>query len=364
MRYQLLGPSGLRVSELALGTMTFGDDWGWGASKDESRRMFDAFAEAGGTFIDTANAYTNGTSERYVGEFVASDRDRFVVATKYTAAMRPGDPNSGGNARKALVHSVEASLARLGTDHIDLLWMHAWDGLTPTAEVVRALDDLVRAGKVLYLGLSDTPAWVVSEAVTLANERGLTPFSAIQIEYNLIERTPERDLLPMAAAHGLSVLDWSPLASGALTGKYLRDGSAGEARGAEPDAGATSGTGEGARLDQMKNQVYDRYATDRATAIARETVAVAAEIGRSPAQVALAWIRQQPGRHVPILGARSLAHLTDNLGALDVRLSAEHLQRLDAVSRMDLGFPHDFIGGPDMKQFIFGGAYDLLDRPV
>lgn len=363
MRYQLLGPTGLRVSELALGTMTFGDDWGWGASKDESRRIFDAFVEAGGTFIDTANVYTNGTAERLVGEFVGSERDRFVVTTKYTAAMRPGDPNSGGNGRKALVQSVEASLKRLGTDYVDLLWMHAWDGVTPVEEVVRSLDDLVRAGKVLHVGISDAPAWVVSEAIAVARERGLTPFSAIQIEYNLIERTPERDLLPMAAAHGLSVLDWSPLASGALTGKYLHDGPSGD--GAAPDAGSTSGTGSGTgsgtRLEQMQNAVYEKYRTERARTVARATVAVAEELGRSPAQIALAWILHQPGRHVPILGARTLAHFTDNLACLDLLLSDEHLARLDEVSRIELGFPHDFLNSDDMRQFVFGGTYDHLD---
>lgn len=361
MRYQLLGPTGLRVSELALGTMTFGDDWGWGAPRDEARKMFDAFAEAGGTFIDTANVYTGGTSERLVGEFVKSERDRFVVATKYTAAMRPGDPNSGGNGRKALAQSVEASLKRLGTDYVDLLWMHAWDGVTPVEEGVRSLDDLVRQGKVLYVGVSDTPAWVVSEAIAVARERGLTPFSAIQIEYNLIERTPERELLPMAAAHGLSVLDWSPLASGALTGKYLDDGPSGDGAPSGAAPGATSGTGLGARLEQMQNEVYTKYRTERARAVARETVAVAGELGRRPAQVALAWILHQPGRHVPILGARSLAHLQDNLGCLDVHLSDEHLQRLEEASQIELGFPHDFLGGEDMRRFVFGGTYDQID---
>lgn len=350
MTYHLLGPSGLRVSDVALGTMTFGDDWGWGAPRDEARRMFDAFAEAGGTLIDTANVYTNGTSEQLVGEFVGAERDRFVVATKYAAAMRPGDPNAGGNGRKALVQSVEASLERLGTDYIDLLWVHAWDGLTPVAETVRALDDLVRAGKVLYLGISDTPAWVVSEAITLAEERGLTPFSAIQVEYSLVERTPERDLLPMARAHGLSVLDWSPLASGALTGKYL-----------DADVGGDGASGGGERLDQLAgSDMHAKYRTERATRIARETAAVAAEVGRSPAQVAIAWLRQRPGHHVPILGARKLSHLQDNLGALDLTLDAEHVRRLDDASRIGLGFPHDLLRTEAMRGMVFGGTVDQI----
>ena len=354
LRYQLLGPSGLRVSELALGTMTFGDDFGWGASRDESRAMFDAYAEAGGQFIDTANAYTGGTSERLVGEFVGAERERFVIASKYTANMRPDDPNGGGNGRKNLVQSVEASLKRLGTDYLDVLWMHAWDGVTPVAETVRALDDLVRSGKVLYLGISDAPAWVVSQAVTLAEERGYAPFSAIQVEYSLVERTPERDLLPMAAAHGLSVLDWSPLAAGALTGKYLSGGGAGG------DA-----SGEGARLDNaMWSGAGVKYQSDRANAIARETVAVAGEIGCSPSQVAIAWLLARPGRHIPILGARKRAHLVDNLGALDLVLAPEHLARLDAASRIELGFPHDFLGSAPMKQFVFGQTWDRLDLPA
>ena len=353
MRYQVLGPSGLRVSELALGTMTFGDDYGWGASKEESRKMFDAFAEAGGTFIDTANAYSGGTSERFVGEFVASERDRFVVASKYTSSMRPSDPNAGGNGRKALVQSVEASLARLGTDYLDVLWVHAWDGVTPVAETVRALDDLVRAGKVLYLGISDAPAWVVADALRLASERGYTPFSAIQIEYSLAERTPERDLLPMAAANNLSVLDWSPLAAGALTGKYLDE------QPSVSDGGTTN------RLDtDMWSGAGVKYQSDRANRVARETLAVARELGRSPAQVAIAWILAQPGRHIPILGARKLSHLEDNLGALDLHLSDEHLARLDDASRIELGFPHDFLGAPPMKHFVFGETYDRLDLPA
>ena len=354
MRFQLLGPSGLRVSQVALGTMTFGDDFGWGASRDESRAMFDAYADAGGLFIDTANAYTGGTSERLVGEFVGAERDRFVIASKYTANMRPGDPNAGGNGRKNLVQSVEASLKRLGTDYLDVLWMHAWDGITPVSEVVRALDDLVRAGKVLYLGVSDTPAWVASEAITLARERGYAPFSAIQIEYSLAERTPERDLLPMAAAHGLSVLDWSPLGAGALTGRYLTDSGDG---GASPQPGS--------RLDNpMWSAAGAKYQTARTEAAARATLAVAAETGHSAAQVALAWLLAQPGRHIPILGARKLSHLQDNLGALDVVLSPEHLARLDAASRIERGFPHDFLQSEGMTQFVFGSTRDRLDLPA
>jgi len=220
MRYKLLGKSGLRVSELCLGTMTFGDDWGWGAPKNESRKIFDAFVEAGGNFIDTANNYTNGTSEKFVGEFTKGNRDRFVIATKYTLTERKSDPNFGGNHRKNMRRSVEGSLARLGTDHIDLLHLHMWDGMTPVEEVMRALDDLIRAGKVLYVGISDTPAWVVSEANMLADLRGWSRFTAYQGEYSLASRAPERDILPMTQALDMSFLAWGILEAGELTGKY------------------------------------------------------------------------------------------------------------------------------------------------
>src|SRR5260221_85179 len=231
MRYKLLGHSGLRVSELCLGTMTFGEDLGWGAPKDESRRMYDAFREAGGNFIDTANIYTNGTSETFLGDFIGADRERVVLATKYGFATKPTntdqpvDVNNAGNQRKNMLQSVEASLKRLKTDYLDLYWMHGWDGLTPVEEVLRAFDDLVRQGKGLYIGISDTPAWIVSQANTLAKLSGGTPCIAMEIEYNLIERTPQRDMLPMARAFELGVTVWSPLGSGVLTGKYNQSGS-------------------------------------------------------------------------------------------------------------------------------------------
>jgi len=220
MKYYLLGKSGLRVSEICLGTMTFGNEWGWGASKDESRKIFDAYVDAGGNFIDTANIYTEGTSEKYIGDFISSDRDRFVIATKYTSNTRVGDPNSGGNHRKNMVQSLEASLKRLNTDYIDLYWVHAWDPTTPVEEMMRALDDMVKSGKILYIGISDAPAWIVSQANTLANLKGWTEFVGIQIEYSLIERTSERELIPMANALDIGITAWSPLGSGVLTGKY------------------------------------------------------------------------------------------------------------------------------------------------
>jgi aryl-alcohol dehydrogenase-like predicted oxidoreductase len=341
MRYKLLGHTGLRVSELCLGTMTFGEEWGWGAPKDESRRVFDAFAEAGGNFIDTANHYTKGTSEQFVGEFVQGRRDRFVIATKYTLNQRPDDPNGGGNHRKVMTEALEASLRRLGTDRVDLYWVHAWDPLTPLEELMRGLDDLVRAGKVLYVGISDAPAWVVARANTLAELRGWSAFAGLQIPYSLIERAPERELLPMAAALDIAVTAWAPLGGGTLTGKYRRE--------RRPD---------GTRVAQ--GTWGDLYLTDRNLRIVEEVTAIAEETGRSPAQVALAWVRRpRPGVMVPIVGARNLAQLRDNLQCLDFVLGAEHLRRLDDISRIELGFPHDFL--VQVRGMIYGEAADRID---
>lgn len=339
MRYKLLGRSGLRVSELGLGTMTFGEDWGWGASREESRRMFNAYAEAGGNFIDTANRYTDGTSERLVGEFVASDREHFVVATKYTLFNREGDPNAAGNHRKNMVQSLEASLKRLRTDYVDLLWLHAWDFMTPVDEVMRGLDDLVRAGKVLYVGISDTPAWVVSQANTMADLRGWSPFVALQIEYSLIQRTPERELLPMARSLDLAVTPWGILGSGALTGKYNR---------AQPP--------EEGRVKDSRGQ------DPEILEIGAEVVAVAEEMGRTPTQVAVAWIRHQPGVMIPLLGARTLDQLQDNLKALDVTLSPRHLERLDEATHVDLGFPHEFLAREHIRNLTHAGCWEKIDN--
>ena len=222
MRYKLFGKSGLRVSELCLGTMTFGEDWGWGGSREECRNMFEAYAEAGGNFIDTANHYTNGTSETFVGEFIAQDRQRFVLSTKYTLNGRPSDPNGGGNHRKSMIQALDASLKRLGTDYIDIYWLHAWDFMTPIEEVMRALDDLVRAGKVLYVGISDSPAWVIARANMLAELRGWSPFVGLQVPYSLIERTPEREFLPMAQSLDIAVCAWGAIGGGVLTGEVSR----------------------------------------------------------------------------------------------------------------------------------------------
>ncbi|HLJ67278.1 MAG TPA: aldo/keto reductase [Chloroflexota bacterium] len=335
MRYKLLGRSGLRVSELCLGTMTFGEDWGWGASREESAKIFDRFVEAGGNFIDTACNYTNGTSERYVGELVAPERERFVLATKYTLTARPDDPNGGGNHRKNMVQSLEASLKRLNTDYVDLFWLHMWDATTSVEEIMRAFDDLVRAGKVLYIGISDTPAWVVSQADTLAELRGWTGFAALQLPYSVASRDPERDLLPMARALGLSVTAWAVLGGGILTGKYNRE------------------TGEPRRYES---------ASERSRRLAEVLSETAREIGCTPAQAAISWVRQQGrGEIIPILGARTEAQMVENLGALEVTLGPEQLDRLDAANDIELGFPHTFLDDEEVHELIFGKTLALIE---
>ncbi|WP_422924812.1 aldo/keto reductase [Singulisphaera sp. PoT] len=346
MRYQLLGRSGLRVSELCLGTMTFGEEWGWGSAKDESRKILDTFFEAGGNFIDTANVYTNGTSETQLGEFLEGNRDRAVLATKYTNAMPSPDNhvNSAGNQRKSMMQSVEASLKRLRTDYIDLYWVHIWDRITPIDEVMRGLDDLVRQGKILYAGISDMPAWLIARANTLAELRGWTSFVGLQIEYSLVERTVERELLPMAQALGIGVTAWSPLAGGLLTGKYLKE----RAEGAEGRFGT----------DMMKPMLRTSEQVD---ATVREVLAVANECGRSPAQVALAWLRQRSQPIIPIVGARRLDQFKDNLASLELKLDPAQVERLDKVSRVELGFPHDFYDRDMVNQIVYGGFRDKLD---
>lgn len=331
--YRLLGRSGLRISPLALGTMTFGTDWGWGADKDECRKIFERYAELGGNFIDTANRYTNGTAETFVGEFVTGRREQFVIATKFTLNMRRGDPNAGGSHRKNLVQSLEASLKRLQVDYIDLYWVHAWDSHTPIEEVMRALDDVVRQGKVLCVGISDAPAWKVAQANTLASLRGWSPFVALQIQYSLIERTVERDLIPMAQEFGLAVTPWAILASGVLTGKHSR-----------PDS------------DSLRGDRRGRLSVERNRVIVEEVVKIAGEIGYSPAQVAINWVLQRPGVTSPLIGARTLPQFEDNVRALDFTLSEEQVARLNKVSEIELGFPHDFITPEGARDMIDGNA--------
>lgn len=344
MNYRLLGRSGLRVSELCLGTMTFGEDWGWGSAREEARRMYETYRSAGGNFIDTANFYTQGTSERFVGEFVAGHREEVVIATKYTNSAPGLGANAGGNQRKTMVQAVEASLKRLNTDYIDLYWLHIWDGLTPVEEVMRAFDDLVRAGKVLHIGVSNTPAWVVSKANTLAELRGWTRYNALQIEYNLLERTVEQELLPMACDQQLAVVAWSPLAFGLLTGKYLP----------EHGTGATDGRMNDAWVSSFKQPGDSQLRT------VREVVAIGRELGVSPARVALAWLRQRPIPVIPIVGARRHSQLEDNLACLEVVLTSEQVVRLDQVSAAPLIFPHSFRANDSVRAISSGGMAERI----
>jgi aryl-alcohol dehydrogenase-like predicted oxidoreductase len=331
VRYRLFGSSGLRVSELFLGTMTFGEAWGWGAPPEECRRIFDAYAEAGGNVIDTAVNYTDGASEQIVGELLGSERDHFVVSTKFTLTTDPADPNASGSHRKNLVRSLELSLRRLRTDHVDLYWVHVWDPNTPIEETMRALDDTVRAGKVLYAGVSDTPAWVAARANTLAEWRGWSPLVGIQAPYSLVQRDIERELLPMAESVALSVAAWSPLAGGVLSGKFTR-------RDAAPSA----------------SRVEAGTISERDISIAQTVQDVADDLGVTASQVAIAWtMARSPAVH-PIIGARRVDQLVDNLGATDCQLDPETRQRLDEVSAISLGFPHEFIR--DTAGFVYGAA--------
>jgi aryl-alcohol dehydrogenase-like predicted oxidoreductase len=333
MRYRLLGRSGLRVSEAALGTMTFGKDWGWGASEDECGRIFERYAEAGGNFVDTANNYTDGSSERIVGRLVAPDRERFVLATKYTLTTRRDDPNAGGNHRKNLVQSLEASLRRLGTDYVDLLWLHMRDGITPVDEIVRGLDDQVRLGKVLYVGISDSPAWLVAQANTLADLRGWSPFVAVQLPYNVADRDAEREVFPMAASLGLAVTPWGILNAGVLTGKP-----------AEQRRWPEDGVSEGGQR------------------VVVELTAVAEVYGCTLAQAAIGWLAARPAPPVviPILGARTEAQIAENLNGLELTLDEDALDRLDRAGRPQLGFPRSFLESQGVRELIFGSTYELI----
>ncbi|MFL6508192.1 MAG: aldo/keto reductase [Nitrososphaeraceae archaeon] len=320
MKYQLLGKSGLRVSELCLGAMTFGEEWGWGASKEECHKIFNAYVDA------------------------------------------------GGNHRKNMIQSLEASLKRLNTDYIDLYWVHARDPLTPIEEMMRALDDMVRAGKILYIGVSDAPAWIVSQANTLANLKGWTEFTGLQIEYSLIERTPERELLPMADALNIGVTAWSPLGGGVLTGKYNKSNREEQQQQNTSSSSSTTVVAqEGNSRLEVQNEFANRVLNDRNMLIAQEVSKIAKEIGCSAAQVALNWVRQQnimspagKNKIIPIIGARKETQIKDNLACLEFELTSEQMQRLNEVSKIELGFPHDFLNSEMIKDIIYGGTYSLI----
>lgn len=342
MKYSLLGKSGLRVSEAALGAMTFGEDWGWGAAREEARKVYDTYREAGGNLIDTANVYTNGSSEQFVGEFIKDHRQSIVLSTKYSNAMPGNDANAGGNQRKNMMQAVDASLRRLQTDYIDLYWVHIWDQMTPVEEVMRGLDDLVSQDKILYAGISDAPAWWIAQANTLAELRGWSRFAGLQVEYSLIQRTVERELLPMAKALNMGVLAWSPLANGVLTGKYHGNGNA--------EAGRMS-------RQEMQEFMPEQERTKRVVAAVK---AVAEQTGRSMAQVALAWLRYRPVPVIPIIGARKVAQLQDNLASLELELSAEQVKSLDEASSIDAGFPFYLYEAQMTRALAYGGMRDSI----
>jgi aryl-alcohol dehydrogenase-like predicted oxidoreductase len=335
MKYTLFGRSGLRVSEIALGTMTFGTEWGYGADKTESQKIFETYANAGGNFIDTANRYTEGTSEKFIGDFIHSDRDHFVVATKYSLQDRLNDPNFSGNHRKNMMRSLNESLKRLNTDFVDILWLHVWDSLTPMDEILRGLDDLVRSGKVNYIAISDTPAWQVSRANTMAELRGWNAFIGLQVEYSLLQRTPERDLIPMAKEMGLALTPWAPMAGGALSGKYLK--------------------GEQGRVKENSTR-----RNENSNRIAEKVVEVATKMGDTPAQVAIRWVMQKDFTSIPIVGCRNHQQLAESLKATEIIIPNELMKELDEISKVELGFPHDFLTSEAVKMGLYGGTLDKL----
>lgn len=335
MKYRLFGRSGLRVSELCLGTMTFGEEFRWGNNKDESQKVFDTFLEAGGNFIDTANYYTKGTSERLLGEFIGKVRDKVILATKYSLSTDPTDPNAQGNHKKNMVQSLNHSLERLKTDYIDLFWIHAWDFSTPEEEVLRALDDLIHSGKILHIGISNAPAWVTAKANAVAELKNWTCFTGIQVEYNLLERSVERDLIPMAEAFNIGVTAWSPLGMGVLTGKYLEQKPEVSRFGINPVWG-------------------NQFITPHNQEIAKVVVQIAKELNRKPSQVALRWLMQKQGGIIPIVGAKNAQQLKENLGCLDFEVDAAHITQLDQASKIDLGYPHDFLKREGIQKILYG----------
>ncbi len=368
MRYKLLGKSGLRVSELCLGAGTFGTNWGpIGSDKEESRKIFEVFANAGGNFLDTSNRYQEGMSEQIVGELIHSDRDHFVVASKYTLYdlyTKLDDPNGSGSHRKNLRRSVEGSLKRLQTDYIDLLYVHIWDPLTPIEEVMRSLDDLIRAGKILYVGCSNLPAWIISRANTLAEFRGWTPFVANEIEYNLVERTPEREQIPMCQALDVAVLCWSALSGGMVSGKY----NTGKLDPHQPHRLKDT-------LDPAKKHYW--LATEqRNLKIMEKVVQIAETINRPPVQVALNWLRQKPGVVIPIFSARTVEQAKEDVGCVEWNLSPEQMRKLNEVTEPALtspivkwGYPNDFLqfGSPaistfEVKKMQYGNVGKFIDN--
>lgn len=348
--YFALGKSGLMVSPLCLGTLTFGTEWGFGSDAETARAVLERYLDAGGNFVDTADTYTEGRSEELLGRFLDESkiRDQVVLATKYSFGTRPGDPNAGGNSRKHLLRALEGSLKRLRTDHIDLYWLHAWDRITPIEEILSTLDAQVRSGKIRYLGLSNTPAWYLARAQTIAELRGYERICALQLEYSLIERSIEHEHVQAALELGMSICPWSPLASGLLTGKYEK---------------AQHGQSDG-RLQQLSEPNHPLYktASPRNRAIVDALVAVAKELGRTPAQVALNWITKRPGITSTLIGATKLAQLEENLTALEFDIPAAHAARLEEISRPELGALYTYFE-PWIQGAIHGGAKVRREPP-
>jgi aryl-alcohol dehydrogenase-like predicted oxidoreductase len=337
MNYTLLGNSGLKVSELCLGTMGLGTEWGWGADKQTSFEILKTYTDAGGNFLDTANRYTEGTSERIIGEFVKNNRDHFVIATKYSLHDNLSNVNASGNSRKNMFRSVNESLKRLQTDYIDVLYLHIWDFLTPIDEVMRGFQDLIHQGKVNYIAISDTPAWIVSSAQTMAACLGWNKLVALQVEYSLIQRTPERELIPMAEHYGMTLTPWAPLAGGALTGKYLK--------------------GDKGRIGEQSKRL-----NERSIAITKVVVEIADELGVQPSHVALKWVMQKSYSSIPIVGATKLTQLQENLKAAELTLNATHIAKLNAASNIEMGFPHEFFEEAGVRQVTYGGFYDKIKK--
>ncbi len=340
MRYKVLGGSGLRVSELCLGTMPFGEEFGIGVPATEARRVYDEFRAAGGNFIDTANIYNRGSSELILSDFIREDRDQLVLASKFALSTNPADVNAGGSHRKNLVQALEASLRRLRTDYLDVYWVHGWDRHTDLAALMRALDDQVRAGKILHVAFSNAPAWVVAMANTLATERGLTPFCALQLHYNLLERSIETDFLPLAAALNVAITAWSPLAGGLLTGKYTRSGATG-------------------RLTGVRGT---RTLTPRNQELASAFVQIAGRIDCQPAALALAWLMQRGrGDVMPIIGARTVEQLRENLACTDLHLNTELLNELDQLAPPAVAYPASLLYGEFFQNMMYGTVRQQID---
>jgi len=341
--YYTLGHSGLRVSPLALGTMTFGTDWGWGADKSTARSMFNRYVDLGGNVVDTADLYTNGASEEWVGEFVRERqlREKLVIVTKYSYSADATNPNGGGNGRKHMVHALEGSLRRLGTDYVDLYLLHAWDMLTPVEEVLRTFDDLVRSGKVRHVGMSNVPAWYASRAQAIAQARGYEPMCALQLEYSLVERSIEHEFIPLGISQGMGTMVWSPLSSGLLSGKY------------KPSEGGRFGEGRLQTMLGSDNPAFSRF-SDRNFRIVAELEKVSGEMGRSMAQVALNWVANRPGVATVLIGATRQSQLEDNLTALDFEIPRELVERLNAASASPPSYPYSFFTAR-MQAMLTGG---------